>query len=378
MDSTTHYLSRVLIELGLVVIGLAILARIASRWAFSAIPLYLLAGLAFGNGGLAPLNVSAGFIHIGAEIGVLLLLFMLGLEYTGEELKESLRSGFPAGIVDLALNFPPGLIAGLLLGWKPLAAVLLGGVTYISSSGVIAKVLAELRQLQYPETPPVLSILVLEDLAMAVYLPLIAVLLAGGGLVRMALSVSVAVATVFLVLLIAVRFGKRLSGFVTHESDEIILLTMFGTVLLVAGISQRFQVSAAIGAFLVGIAVSGQMAEQTHRLLAPLRDLFAATFFLFFGLQIDPVTLSPALLSAVLLAAVTTLTKALTGYWAARRVGVDRQGSLRAGMALVARGEFSIVIAGLGAGLEPRLGPLSAAYVLFLAMLGPILMRAAK
>jgi len=124
--------------------------------------------------------------------------------------------------------------------------------------------------------------------------------------------------------------------------------------------------------------VSGQMAEQTHRLLAPLRDLFAATFFFFFGLQIDPVTLKPALLSAVLLAGVTTLTKALTGYWATRRVGADRQGRLRAGMALVARGEFSIVIAGLGAGLEPRLGPLSAAYVLFLAVLGPILTRAAK
>jgi len=378
MDSTTHDVSRILIELGLVVVGLAVLARVASRWSFSAIPFYLLAGLAFGNGGLAPLNVSAGFIHIGAEIGVLLLLFMLGLEYTAEELKENLRGGFPAGIADLALNFPPGLIAGLLLGWRPLAAVLLGGVTYISSSGVIAKELAELRRLQYPETPAVLSILVLEDLAMAVYLPLVAVLLAGGGPVKMALSVSVAVATVFLVLLIAVRFGKRLSGFVTHESDEIMLLTMFGTVLLVAGISQWFQVSAAIGAFLVGIAVSGQMAEQTHRLIAPLRDLFAATFFFFFGLQIDPVTLPPALLSAVLLGGVTTLTKGLTGYWAARRVGVDRQGGLRAGMALVARGEFSIVIAGLGAGLEPQLGPLSAAYVLFLAVLGPIVTRAAK
>src|SRR5712692_9518942 len=127
MDSTTHDLSRVLIELGLVIIGLAILARIASRWAFSAIPLYLIAGLAFGNGGLAPLNVSADFIHIGAEIGVLLLLFMLGLEYTGEELKENLRRGFPVGIADLVLNFPPGLIAGFVLGWKPLAAVLLGG-----------------------------------------------------------------------------------------------------------------------------------------------------------------------------------------------------------------------------------------------------------
>src|SRR5258707_15893960 len=117
MDSTTQDLSRVLVELGLIVISLAILARIASRWGFSAIPLYLLAGLAFGKGGLAPLNFSEGFIHIGAEIGVLLLLFMLGLEYTGEELKENLRAGFPAGAVDLALNFPPGFIAGLALGW---------------------------------------------------------------------------------------------------------------------------------------------------------------------------------------------------------------------------------------------------------------------
>jgi CPA2 family monovalent cation:H+ antiporter-2 len=378
MASLTHDASRLLIELGLVVVGLAVLARLASRWSISSIPLYLLGGLAFGKGGLAPLDVSTGFIHIGAEIGVLLLLFMLGLEYTGEELKQNLRSGLPAGFADLALNFPPGLIAGLLLGWKPLPSVLLGGVTYISSSGVIAKVLAELRRLESPETPVVLSILVLEDLAMAVYLPLVAVFLAGGGARKMAVSVSVAVVTVFLVLLVAVRFGKRLSGFLAHESDEIILLTAFGSVLLVAGIAQRFQVSAAIGAFLVGIAVSGQMAEQTRRLLAPLRDLFAATFFFFFGLQIDPATLAPVLWIALLLAAVTALSKILTGYWAARRAGVDRPARLRAGMALVARGEFSIVIAGLSSVLEPQLGPLSAAYVLLLAVLGPVLTRAAK
>src|SRR5882672_6657691 len=295
MDSTTHDLSHVLIELGLVVIGLAILARIASRWGFSAIPLYLLAGLAFGNGGLSPLKVSAGFIHIGAEIGVLLLLFMLGVECTGRELVENLWGGFTAAVVDLALNFKSGLIAGLFLRWQLLASVLLGGATYVSSSGVIAKVLADLRRLENPETPAVLSILVLEDLAMAIYLPLVAVLLAGGSTARMALSVSLALATVLLVLTVAVRYGFALSRVVAHESDEIVLLTIFGAVLLVAGAAQRVQVSAAIGAFLVGIAVSGPMAEQTHRLLAPLRDLFAATFFFFFGLQIDPATLPSAL-----------------------------------------------------------------------------------
>src|SRR3954464_2267541 len=124
-------ISRIFIELGAALVGLAVLARLASRWGFSAIPLYLIAGLAFGNGGIAPLHLTQGFISLGAEIGVLLLLFMLGLEYSGDELRRNLRSGFPAGAIDFVLNFTPGVIAGWLLGWKPLAAVLLGGVTYI-------------------------------------------------------------------------------------------------------------------------------------------------------------------------------------------------------------------------------------------------------
>jgi CPA2 family monovalent cation:H+ antiporter-2 len=280
--------------------------------------------------------------------------------------------------VDLLLNFTPGLVTGFLLKWKPMAAVLLGGITYISSSGVIAKVLEELKRINNPETPMVLAVLVLEDLAMAVYLPLVGVLLLGGGPAKIAISVSVAVAVVLLVLFVALKYGRKLSQFLAHESDEIILLTTFGTVLLVAGLAERFQVSAAIGAFLVGIALSGPIAEQSHRLLAPLRDLFAATFFFFFGLQIDPATLPPALPVALGLGFVTALTKVLTGYWAAKRAGVDKQAALRAGTALVARGEFSIVIAGLGAALEPSLGPLAAAYVLFLAILGPVLARLSK
>lgn len=359
------------------VVGLAVLARLASRWGLSAIPLYLVAGLAFGRGGIAPLDVSEHFISIGAEIGVLLLLFMLGLEYTGEELKENLVKGFPAGIADFVLNFTPGVAAGFLLGWHPLAAVLLGGVTYISSSGVIAKVLAELKRMENPETPLVLSILVQEDLAMAVYLPLVSVLVVGGTPQRIAASVGVALAVVFVVLCVAIRYGEWLSAGLAHESDEIILLTTFGAVLLVAGLSQRFQVSAAIGAFLVGIAVSGPIAEQSYRLLGPLRDLFAATFFFFFGLEIDPSSLRGVFPIAIAIAAVTAATKIATGYWAARRAGISPAGGWRAGSALVARGEFSIVIAGLGVAIEPRLGPVSAAYVLILAVVGPVLARMA-
>ena len=374
-DAATD-VSRLFIELGCVIVGLAVLARVANHSGFSAIPLYLLAGLAFGNGGLAPLNFSKDFVHSGAEIGVLLLLFMLGLEYTGEELKQTLRGGLAAGLTDFTLNFPPGLIAGLLLGWKPLPSILLGGVTYISSSGIIAKVLAEFGGLKNPETSVVISVLVLEDLAMAMYLPIVGVLLAGGGPSKVAFSVAVAIVAISAVLFVAVRFGQKLSRFASHQSDETILLTVLGTMLLVAGIAQRFQVSSAIGAFLVGIAVSGPIAEQSHRLFAPLRDLFAATFFFFFGLQIDPATLPRVIPFAVALGLTTAITKVLTGYWATFKANVDRQGRIRAGTALVARGEFSIVIAGVGAGIEPQLVPLSGACVLFLAILGPILARA--
>lgn len=375
MTSPPPDYSLLFIELGSVAVGLAVLARLARRWGLSAISLFLLAGLAFGKGGIAPLNLTKDFIQLGAEIGVLLLLFMLGLEYSGEHLTASLRKGISGAGIDLLLNFPPGFIAGILLGWPILPSVLLGGVTLISSSGIIARVLAELGRMNAPETPTVLSILVLEDLMMAVYLPLVAVLLAGGSPTKILVSVAIACATVLVVLFVATRYGHSLSSFIAHQSDEIVLLTVFGTVLLVAGLAQHLRVSSAIGAFLVGIAVSGPISEQSHRLLAPLRDLFAATFFFFFGLEIDPRTLLPVLLTAVALAVVSTLSKVLTGYWATRRGNLDRRSRLRAGVTLVARGEFSIVIAGLGAGMEPKLGPLAAAYVLLLAISGPVLAR---
>ncbi len=304
---------------------------------------------------------------------------MLGLEYTAEELTSGLRTGMATGAVDLVVNFAPGLALGLALGWEPVTALLLGGVTYISSSGVIAKVLADLDRLGNRETPAVLSILVMEDLVMAVYLPLVAVLLVGGGVASGLLSLAIAVAAVVAVLVLALRFGEPVSRAVLSHSNEALLLTVFGAVLLVAGTAQRLQVSSAIGAFLVGIALSGEVADRARGLLGPLRDLFAAVFFVFFGLQVDPATIPSVAVLALALGAASAATKIATGWWAAARIGVRLRGRVRAGATLVARGEFSIVIAGLGvaAGLEPQLGPLAATYVLLLAIVGPLLMRAA-
>ncbi|GAA4933312.1 cation:proton antiporter [Streptomyces coeruleoprunus] len=369
-----------LIEFGAIILGLGLLGRIAGRLKFSPIPLYLLAGLAFGTGGLLPLGASEEFVAIGAEIGVILLLLMLGLEYTATDLVTNLRTQYPAGLVDAALNALPGAAMALLLGWGPVAAAVLAGVTWISSSGVIAKVLGDLGRLGNRETPVVLSILVLEDLAMAVYLPIITALLAGVGLAAGSLTLAIALGLAGLVLFLALRYGRLISRLVSSDDPEKLLLVVLGLTLLVAGLAQQLQVSAAVGAFLVGIALSGEVAEGAHHLLSPLRDLFAAVFFVFFGLHTDPASIPPVLLPALALAVVTTATKIATGYWAARRAGISAKGRWRAGGALVARGEFSIVIAGLAvtAGIEPSLGPLATAYVLILVMVGPLTARYAE
>ncbi|UIX29008.1 cation:proton antiporter [Streptomyces sp. GQFP] len=366
-----------LIEFGSIILALGLLGRMAARLSFSPIPLYLLAGLAFGKGGLLPLGASEEFIATGAEIGVILLLLMLGLEYTASDLVSNLKSHYPAGLVDFTLNALPGAAAALLLGWGPVAAVVLAGVTWISSSGVIAKVLGDLGRVGNRETPVILSILVLEDLAMAVYLPIVTALVAGVSLAAGSVTLAIALGAAGLVLFLAVRFGRVISRFVSSDDPEKLLLVVLGLTILVAGIAQQLQVSAAVGAFLVGIALSGEVAEGAHTLLSPLRDLFAAIFFVFFGLHTDPASIPPVLLPALALAAVTALTKIATGYWAARRAGISVKGRWRAGGALVARGEFSIVIAGLAvtAGVESDLGPLATAYVLILVVAGPLTAR---
>jgi CPA2 family monovalent cation:H+ antiporter-2 len=372
--------SGLLIELGAVIVGLAILARLASRLAIPAIPLYLLAGLAFGEGGLLPLVTTAEFIEVGAEIGLILLLLSLGLEYSARELVSTLKAQAPAGLLDLVLNFSPGLLAGLVLGWGALPAAVLGGVTYVSSSGVVAKLLHELGRVGNRETSVVLSILVIEDLAMAVYLPMLAGLLIGGVTASGLAAAAGAVAGVVAFLAIAQRVDVGVSRLLFSHSDEALLLTILGLSVLVAGIAELVQVSAAVGALLVGIAFSGPAARGAQALLAPLRDFLAAIFFAFFGLSVDPGQIPGALGPAMALALLSAITKFVTGWWSARRAGVGPRGRARAGATLIARGEFSIVIAGIAvaSGLGTDVGALSIAYVLVLAVAGPVAARVSE
>ena len=370
------HVAQLLVELGLLFSALSLLGLLARRLGLSSVPFVLVAALAVGQGGVVPLATAEPFIEAAAEIGVVLLLLALGLEFSADELFASLRHHGPSGLVDLLLNALPGFAAGLLLGLPWQGALALAGVTWISSSGIIARLLGDLGRLANRETPAVLSVLVLEDLAMALFLPLLVVALAGGGPATAVAGIGLAVGAVALALLAAQRQGHRLGRLLSSADDEQLLLRLVGLTLLVAGLTQSLGASAAVGAFLVGLALPASFAERARSVLGPLRDLFAATFFVAFGLSTDPAALVPVLPAVLLLALVTTGTKVATGWFAARRDGVAVPGRWRAGTALVARGEFSIVIAGLAvtAGI-PELGPLATGYVLVLAVAGPVLTR---
>jgi CPA2 family monovalent cation:H+ antiporter-2 len=367
-----------LFELGAILVLLTVLGSAARRFGLSPIPLYLLTGLFLGTGGVAPVASAAEFVETGASIGVVLLLLTLGLEFSVGEFSESLRRHLPSAGVDLLLNAVPGALAGWLLGLDTVGIVALAGITYISSSGVIARLLGDLDRLGNRETPAVLSVLVLEDFAMAAYLPVLTVLASGGTALEALLWTAVALGALGLAFLVSFRWGHHVGRVLGHPEDEQLLLRILGLTLIVAAVAEHLHASAAVGAFLVGLTLTGPTADRARTVLSPLRDLFAAVFFVAIGLTVAPADLLPMLPFAIGLAAVTAVTKIITGAYAARREGAARPGQRRAGAALIARGEFSLVIIGLvGTGVG-TLSAVATPYVFILAIVGPVIARFVK
>ncbi len=372
---------RLLVEFGALLVGLGILARISARFGLSPVPLFLIAGLAFGDGGAIPLGVDEEFVEVAAQIGAVLLLLLLGLEYSGDELVGTVRQQWWAGLVDVVLNSLPGVICGFLLGWGLLGAVALGGITYISSSGIVAQVVKDLKWRRKPEVPGVVGLLIVEDIVMAPYLPIVTAMATGAGLAAGLISVSIALGVVAAVVLLSLHRLKFANALLNADKPVALLLTLFGTALLVAGLAELAGFSAAVAAFLVGLLFTDEVAEVARQRLAPLRDLFAAVFFVFFGLTTDPADIPPVLPVAAALAVAGIATKLITGWIVARRAEASPRGHWRAGTLLIARGEFSVLIAGIVATAPfapAMLIPLATTYVLITAIAGPLLSRVAE
>lgn len=382
MDAAAHTQDAVrFVELGVVLLVLGLLARGANRIGFSPVPLYLGLGLILGSGGVVPLDASSTFIDVAAQIGAVLLLLLLGLEYSARDLVTTGRAHWRTGVADIVLNAIPGAVAGWLLGWGLVGAVAMAGVTYVSSSGIVSQLVRDMRWRRNPETSPVVGILVLEDLVMAPYLPILVVIVGGGGLAAGMLGAAVGLVVVAVVVLIGLR-GRNVLGRVVGPRDPVaLLLTVLGLAVLAAGVAEQWGFSGAVAAFLVGLLLTGQVAEVARSRLDPLRDLFAALFFLALGLGTDPREIPPVLPAALALAVATIITKHLVGALAAAPSGQGRIGRLRAGALLSARGEFSVVVAGIAAAshaLPSTFTALVTTYVLITALVSPILARSAE
>jgi len=369
----------VLSELGSVLIALGIAAYVAAKIRLSVVPIFLFAGLAFGEGGLVALELSDEFLDLGAQWGAILLLLLLGLEYSSKELFDSIKIRRSLGFVDLVFNFIPGALFALLLGWGLLGALTLGGITYVSSSGIASQFIKDSRLESKESTKRAVSVLVIEDLFLAPYLPVLSALLASLGFLSGLISISAALIITGFVLLIGARGIQIPHGPHIFGDSATLLLTVFGSALLASGVATYFGFSGAVAAFLVGLLLTGDIAIVARIRLAPLRDLFSAIFFLFFGLSTDPSDIPSVLLPAILLTIVGVSSKLATAWWAVK--DLDEVGATwRAAALLIPRGEFSMVIAGLAATtvFAVELQALTLTYVILTTLISSLIVRTAN
>ncbi len=366
-----------LVALGGALLVAAALARAGRRIRLPTIPLFMAAGVLSGPFTPGPvLFRDPADVGLLATIGLVLLLFHLGLEFSLDDLTAGGRKLAMAGAFYLFLNVGLGLLLGTALGWGGRETLVIAGIVGISSSAIVTKLVVELRRLANRETGMLLGIIVVEDVFLAVYLALLQPVIGGspGGLDAV---LTVGRALLFLVLMFAVaRWGRKAMGrLLATGDDELLTVSFVGFAIVVAGVAANLGVSEAIGAFLAGQVVAGTVvARRVEHLVLPIRDLLAAIFFFAFGLSVDPSTLADVALPVAAAVVVTVFGNLVAGVVAARLQGFGREEAANIGLSVLARGEFSLILASLAvvAGLDGRLGPFAAAYVLVLAVAGPL------
>jgi CPA2 family monovalent cation:H+ antiporter-2 len=333
-----------LVEIGLLFIGLGLLSWLALKLHVSSVPLFLLAGLALGKGGIVPLNVSEDFLNVGAEIGAILLLLVLGFEYSASELAASMKKRWHAGLMDLLLNAVPAALLALVLGYGPVGALAFAGIMFISSSGIASQLIRETGWGKSNVAKRVTSVLVFEDILMAPYLPILAAVTLGLSVWAGLVSVSVALVVISSIFVIAI--GREIPGLkkLARRGPGVLLLLVFGVTMAAAGAATLAGFSGAIAAFLIGMLLTGEVAESLRSRFAPLREIFSAIFFLFFGLSISVIDVVNVLPAAIAFSVLGIIGKMAVGWWVGRDMS-DKMSWRRIGAFLASRGEFSMIIA---------------------------------
>lgn len=376
-------------EVGTALVLVAIAAIIANKLKFSIIPFLIVLGMLVGPHaptiGIIDLTFieSKEIIQFLGRIGVLFLLFYLGLEFSVGKLMKSGRNIVVGGSLYVAINFVLGLLYGLIVGMPWMETLIIAGLVSVSSSAIVAKVLVDLKRTANPETELILGIILFDDIFLALFLTTMSgVLLSGStSVLGIITSVLISVGYMLLFFFIARKGAPLLNKWLNIKSDEIFIIVIFAALFFVAGFSETLHVAEAIGALLLGLVFSEtDYRDRIEHLVVPFRDFFGAIFFFSFGLSIDPSTLAGAIWLALGAAALTIAGNFVAGMISGRKAGLSHKASTNIGLTIMARGEFSIIVANLGitAGLSPILTPFTALYVLILAIIGPLLAKESK
>jgi monovalent cation:H+ antiporter-2, CPA2 family len=379
-------MNHLVLEVGLALSLISIAAAISYWLRFSIVPFLILTGMAVGPHApkIGPLDFrfiqSAPLIEFMGRAGVLFLLFYLGLEFSVSRLIKAGRSIVLGGSIYIAINFAAGLGYAYLLGWPLRETLIAAGITTISSSAIVAKVIFDLRRAANPETELILGIIMFEDVFLAFYLSIVSGIVLSGAtsLGEVLTSVGLSLAFILGLIFVGMKATPLLNRVFRIPSNEVFLLVVFACLFLLAGFGETIHVAEAIGALLLGLVLADtEHSERIERLIVPFRDFFGALFFFGFGLTIDPFALGGAVWPALGAVALTIVGNVAAGMLAGRSSNLSMPASLNTGLTIVSRGEFSIIMANLAkaGGLAPVLQPFAALYVLILAVLGPLLTK---
>ncbi|REJ12401.1 MAG: cation/H(+) antiporter [Paenibacillaceae bacterium] len=382
-------MDHMIFEVGTALLLIALFSLAAGKLKLSIIPFLIVLGMLVGPHapelGLIDLTFveSREVISFLGRVGVLFLLFYVGLEFSVSKLVRSGRKIVFGGSVYVILNFVLGLGFGFAAGFPLYEALIIAGMMSVSSTAIVAKVLVDLRRTGNSETELILGMVLFDDLFLAVFLSIMSGLLLGGAtsVGGVLMSVGISVGYMLLFFIIGRKANPILNKLLNITSNEIFIIVVFAVLFFVAGFSEKLHVAEAIGALLLGLALSEtEHSKRIEHLVVPFRDFFGAIFFFSFGLSIDPTTLGDAAWYAVGAVVITLIANIVAGMMAGRNAGLSHKASMNIGLTVVARGEFSIIVANLGAAaaLAPMLQPFSAMYVLILAIAGPLLAKESK
>lgn len=373
-------------EIGLAVALIAAMGLISKKLRFSVIPFYILIGMAVGphapHYGILDLRFieSSQFIEFMGRLGILFLLFSLGMEFSVSRFVKSGKSILTGGLFYILINFSTGLVMGWIGGLPIKETLVICGIMTSSSTAIVAKVLMDLKRTANKETEIIMGMIMFDDLFIAIHISILSGLLLSGSNSVWGIIFTAATAIVFIMFMLFVgkRVIKYLDKLLDIPSTELFLLIVMAFLFLVAGFSESLHVAEAIGALLVGLVFAESVhAKRIEHNILPFKEFFGAVFFFSFGLTIDPLSLGGAVWMAVIAAVLTIIGNLVSGIIAGRTAGINGKARANIGLTLVSRGEFSIIMANMGkaGGLLPVIQSFAVLYVLILAITGPLMAK---